>query len=174
MNWVQDTGDIDWSIEYLTLTIDWEIYYDDIARDTGFSTSKVYQAAAQLEKEGFIERTHSGYYTAYVPAVAAASEIKEHRERFRKEKRFYQELNKRISKYFKENKVNRDNLPHIHTINALYSQLVSVRQSRRTHNYVPEEEGTAHILPNLIAHTPPDSKLLPVYHRLEEMSYQLS
>ena len=91
--------------------------------------------------------------------MAAASEIKEQRKKFRAEQRFWQELNKRITEYFKDNEYDRDSLPSITTINALYSQLVSKRQGRRTHNYVPPEEGTSHILPNLRAHIPPDSPI---------------
>lgn len=147
------------------------IYYDDVERDTGFSVRQIFRAAQELESAGFIERAHSGYYQAYTPAIKAASEIKEHREKFKSEKRFWEELNKRIREHFKKNQYNRDNLPPITIINALYSQLVSKRQNRRTHNYVPPEEGTAHILPNLRAHTPPDSPFQEIYRLYEEMSY---
>ena len=33
-----------------------KIYYDDVARDTGFNRSQIYRAANKLEKEGFVER----------------------------------------------------------------------------------------------------------------------
>ena len=139
------------------------IEYDETAQLLGFSCSAIYEAADVLEEAGLIKRPDSGGFVPFLPRIKARIESAEREKREKKERPFYQELDRNVVQFLK----NANDTPTEREIWAMYTSLVRERGERKRNKWTPEQPlNTQQILKKLLLHAPQNSTTAGIYQHL--------